>query len=90
MANVIIRLVVNPETKKKDVIISYLSESDALPIEHEDEHRRIVDALLDGGTLKAAELGEIVVSRADPAGTEAKPRQEQEAQGERKGLTTKG
>lgn len=90
MANVIIRLVVNPETKKKDVIISYLSDSDALPIEHEDAHRGIVDALLDGGTLKAAELGQVVVTRADPAGSEPNLRREDEPQAERKGVTSKG
>ena len=65
MANVVIRLVVNRETGKKDVIISYASEADALPMEHEDQHRSIVDKLLAGGALKEAELGNIVVVREE-------------------------
>ncbi|MBK6518301.1 MAG: hypothetical protein IPG04_30285 [Polyangiaceae bacterium] len=64
MAEVVIRLIVNKTTGKKDVVISYTSDSDALPVEHEEEHRRVVDRLLAGGALKAAELGEIVVTRA--------------------------
>ena len=72
MADVIIRLIVNKATGKKDVVISYVSDSDALPIEHEDEHRRVVDKLLEKGALKAAELGEIVITReqAEPRATE--------------------
>lgn len=79
MAELVIRLIVNKTTGKKDVVISYASESDALPVEHEEDHRRIVDRLLAGGALKAAELGEVVVTRAagepvgDPAAAEAAP-----------------
>ena len=36
VANVVIRLVENKATGKKDVNISYSREEDALPIEHED------------------------------------------------------
>ena len=63
MAEVTIRLVVDPTTRKKNVIISYTSDSDALPIEHEDAHREVVDKLIEGGALKAAELGKIIVDR---------------------------
>src|SRR5690606_12668489 len=63
MGEVVIRLVVNKATGKKDVIISYASDADALPVEHEDEHRRVVDRLLEGGALRAAELGDVVIER---------------------------
>ncbi|MFO0550726.1 MAG: hypothetical protein U0271_20195 [Polyangiaceae bacterium] len=67
MAEVEIRLVVDKSTGKKDVIITYVSDEDALPIEHEDAHRRIVDRLIEGGALKAADLGQIIISRELPA-----------------------
>jgi hypothetical protein len=63
VAEVTIRLVVDPTTRKKNVIISYTSDSDALPIEHEDAHREVVDKLIEGGALAAAELGKIIIDR---------------------------
>lgn len=68
MAEVTIRLIVDPTTRKKNVVISYTSDSDALPIEHEDAHREVVDKLIEGGALKAAELGKIIVEREGQAG----------------------
>ncbi len=63
MAEVTIRLVIDKATGKKDVVISYATDADALPMEHEDEHKRLVDRLIEGGALSAAELGTIVVER---------------------------
>lgn len=68
MAELTIRLETDPKTGKKNVTIEYSSDEDALPMEHEDEHRRLVDALIEGGTLKAAELGKIRVERQSPTG----------------------
>lgn len=70
MANVTIRLIVNKATGKKDVMISYASDEDALPIEHEDAHRAVVEKLIEGGALRAADLGQIVISRGEPAPAE--------------------
>ncbi len=67
MAELTIRLVVDPDTGKKNVIIAYESESDAMPMEHEDEHRRLVDQLIEGGALSAAELGDIIIEREEKA-----------------------
>jgi hypothetical protein len=67
MAEVTIRLVVDKATGRKDVVISYTSDADALPFEHEDEHRRIVDRLLEGGLLQASELGNVIVERGGGA-----------------------
>ena len=67
MANLTIRLRVDPATGKKDVLIDYSSDEDALPMEHEDAHKRLVDQLIAGGTLKAADLGKIVVTREGEA-----------------------
>lgn len=63
MAELNIRLQIDPETGKKNLIIEYESDSDMLPIEHEEEHRRLVNALVEGGVVKAEELGKIVVKR---------------------------
>lgn len=73
MAELRIRLDVDPETGKKNVTIEYFSDDDALPMEHEDEHRRLVDRLIEGGTLKAEELGHVRVERVEekPAGAVA-------------------
>jgi hypothetical protein len=68
MAEVTIRLIVDPTTRKKNVVISYRSDEDALPIEHEDAHRAIADKLIEGGMLKAQELGKIVVEREGQQG----------------------
>lgn len=71
MAELIIRLVVDPDTRKKNVIIAYESDEDALPMEHEDAHRRLVDRLIEGGALSAAELGRIIIEREGDRGTAA-------------------
>jgi hypothetical protein len=81
VANVTIRLQVDPTTRKKTVIISYESDSSALPIEHEDEHRRIVDKLIEGGAIKAGEVGKIIVEReTEKAPAETPAQQEAERQ----------
>lgn len=70
MADLIIRLVVDPETGKKNVVIGYESDSDALPMEHEEEHRRLVDQLIEGGALSEAELGRVIIERDQDSGVE--------------------
>jgi hypothetical protein len=79
MPSLTIRLVVDPATGKKDVLIDYASDEDALPMEHEDAHRRLVDGLIAGGTLKAAELGKIVVTREGESAPDSTPASEPEA-----------
>lgn len=85
MAEVTIRLEIDPQTRKKNVVISYRSDEDALPLEHEDEHRRLVNQLIEGGALKAAELGTIVVERDGSQGQGAATGA-QEGQEERGGI----
>jgi hypothetical protein len=63
MAELNIRLQIDPDTGKKNLIIEYESDSDMLPIEHEEEHRRLVNALVEGGVVKAEELGKVVIER---------------------------
>lgn len=63
MAELNIRLQIDPETGKKNLIIEYESDADMLPMEHEEEHRRLVNALVEGGVVKAEELGKVEVKR---------------------------
>jgi polyhydroxyalkanoate synthesis regulator phasin len=63
MAELTIRLVVDVTTGKKDVVIGYESDAGSLPIEHEEEHRKLVDQLIKGGLLNAQEVGKVVVER---------------------------
>jgi hypothetical protein len=84
MAELNIRLQIDPETGKKNLIIEYESDSDMLPMEHEEEHRRLVNALVEGGVVKAEELGKIEVKRESTQAVasdadEATPEQERES-----------
>ena len=91
MAEITIRLVVDPSTGKKNVLISYGSDSDATPLEHEDMHKRMVDKLIEGGALKAADLGKIVISREDDDPRQAVPQEGgAEEQGGRDAVKNKG
>ena len=66
MAQITIRLRYNLQTGKKDLLIDYHSDDDALPIEHEQDHRGIVEQLLGRGVLRADEVGDVVVRRVQP------------------------
>ena len=44
-----LRLRVDPVTGKREVVVDYTSDADALPIEHEDEHRRLAGKVIEGG-----------------------------------------
>jgi hypothetical protein len=59
MADLILRLRVDPATGKRELVIDYTSDADALPIEHEDAHRQLADKLVDGGLRS----GNVVVTR---------------------------
>jgi hypothetical protein len=87
MPEMTIRLRINPQTGKKDIIVSLSGEADALPHEHEQMHKALVDKLIEGGIIKAGEEGKVVVHREEddkipplPSGVE--PQAERQAQGQ--------
>lgn len=86
MAEMTIRLQIDPATGKKDIIVSLRSDDDALPQEHEQQHRELVDKLIEGGVVKAGEVGKIVVEREEESAIsdpiEAQPQEQREAQSE--------
>lgn len=77
MAKMTIRLEIDPATNKKNIIVSLSSDADALPHEHEQQHRALVEKLIQGGVVKASELGKVIVEREDeerePAAPEKTP-----------------
>ena len=73
MPELTIRLRCNPETGKKDIIISLRGDEDALPHEHEQMHRTLAGKLIEGGLAKAEELGKIVVQREEEEKVAAPP-----------------
>jgi hypothetical protein len=73
MAEMTIQLKIDPATGKKDIIIALRSDEDALPHEHEQQHKALVEKLIEGGVLKASEDGKIVVEREAEEGEPAAP-----------------
>lgn len=61
MASATIRLSVDPVTGKRTVTVSYTSDAEMLPHEHEDMHREVVEKLFEGGIAQPGD--EIVVER---------------------------
>ena len=61
MAEVTIRLRHNPRTGEREVVIHYESDRDALPHEHERDHRALAEQLI-GRPLEQV-LGGVVVDR---------------------------
>ncbi|MEZ4452210.1 MAG: hypothetical protein R3B09_22280 [Nannocystaceae bacterium] len=79
MAEVTIRLRHNPRTGEREVVIHYESDTDALPHEHERDHRALAEQLLGqplDQLLGAASVDRVVVERAPKAGAEAQPEAE--------------
>ena len=75
MAEVTIRLRHNPRTGESEVVIHDESESDALPHEHERDHRALAEQLLGqplGELLGGMVVDRVIVERAPKAGDAAK------------------
>ena len=71
MAEMTIQLKIDPATGKKDIIISLRGDDDSLPHEHEQRHKALVDKLIEGGVLKASEVGQVVVEREEEGKVES-------------------
>lgn len=86
MALMTIRLVRNPKTGKQTVVVKLDSDPDALPIEHEQLHRELVEKLVGKG-LNVEDLGDIVIEREsekEPANekkSEAEPERQKQGAG---------
>ena len=67
MADLTLRLRVDPVTGRREIVIDYASDSDALPFEHEEEHRRLAATVVNGGL----ENPNVEVSREQEGGARA-------------------
>ncbi len=63
MGEITIHLHFNKETGKKDILVKYESEDDALPFEHEQRHWKIVEDLINKGVLKPEDVGQLRVGQ---------------------------
>ena len=86
MAEMLIVLRRDPQTGKQNIVVKLDSDPDALPVEHEQMHRQLVEKLIGKG-LKPEDLGELVIERepaagaAPPTGTPAEPQRAKTSQG---------
>jgi hypothetical protein len=62
MAEMIIMLRRDKTTGKQNIIVKLDSDPDALPLEHEQLHRKLVEKLVGKG-IDPEDLGEIVIER---------------------------
>lgn len=75
MPDLTLRLRVDPTTGKREIVIDYSSDADALPMEHEDEHRRLANKVVEGGLSS----GKVDVSREPDGAATGGPAAEGEA-----------
>ncbi len=86
MAQMTILLRRDPASGKQNIIVKLDSDPDALPIEHEQLHKTLVEQLV-GNLIAKEDLGEIVIERepvaqpAPPTGTPAPAEPQKAAQG---------
>jgi len=80
MAEMTIRLVTDPQTGKKDILVDLRSDADSLPHEHEQLHRQLAEQLVEGGLVQASEVGQVIIEREEEAGESAAAPQQQAAE----------
>ena len=66
MAEITIRFRRDAKTGKREIVIHLESEPDALPHEHEQDHKKLVESLL--GMPVTEDMGDIVVERVQKEG----------------------
>ena len=63
MAKVTLSLKKNVENGKQELVIDYESDGDALPFEHEEDHRDLVNKVLAASSLNLSDIETISVNR---------------------------
>jgi hypothetical protein len=87
MAEMTIVLRRDPQTGKQNIIVKLDSDADALPMEHEQMHKQLVEKLVGKG-MKLEDLGEIIVEResaqepAQPVSQPTEPQRQKQGQGQ--------
>jgi hypothetical protein len=83
MAEMIIQLRRDPQTGKQNITIKLHSDPDALPHEHEQMHRELVEKLINRGLISAEELDNVVIEREQPQGAPQAPQTSEQPQREK-------
>jgi hypothetical protein len=87
MAEMLIILRRDPQTGKQNIVVKLDSDPDALPIEHEQLHKRLVEKLVGRG-LDPEDLGEIIIEREEqkepsrPVSQPTDPQRQKQGQGQ--------
>jgi len=68
-----VRFKFDTTTGRKEIVVEYESDQDALPVEHEKRHRQIVEQLLGQGIIKPDETGNVKVERVKPQANRNEP-----------------
>lgn len=82
VAELLILLRRDPHSGKQNIVVKLDSDPDALPIEHEQLHRALVEKLIGTG-LNPDDLGELVVEREAEAAPAAPPGERAETERQR-------
>jgi hypothetical protein len=72
MASATLKLTIDPATGKRTVTISYASDEDALPHEHEEAHRALVEKIFEQGIVEREEAPPTTTAGAGDAREEAR------------------
>lgn len=86
MAEMLIILRRDPNTGKQNIYVKLDSDPDALPIEHEQMHKELVQKLIGKG-LKPEDMGEVIIEReaanepSQPTSTPNEPQRQKTSQG---------
>jgi len=67
VARLILRLFYDPRGTRRDIVVDLASDADTVAFEHEQQHKALVEKLIEGGLIKASEAGKIVVEREEDA-----------------------
>jgi hypothetical protein len=82
VAELTLRLRVDPVSGRREVVVDYNSDADALPLEHEEEHRRLAGKVVEGGLNgPAVEVSRPVEAPAAPVSAGEQPVAQPTAQG---------
>ena len=65
VARLILRLFYDPHGERRDIVVDLASDADTVAFEHEQQHKSLLDRIVNGGTFAAARDGRVVVDRAE-------------------------
>jgi hypothetical protein len=87
MAEITIRFRRDAKTGKREIVVHLESDPDALPHEHEQDHKKLVESLL--GMPVTEDMGEIVVERVQKEGQKVGTVESEPAQRGREAVKSK-